>query len=99
MAVRQSDLSQVWVFTPGDAMFDTTYYARKPHPTVEATPVICGDNLLAGANDGWLYRLDCATGAEIDKYFTGAPITSQGVSTPDGKYYFVDFGGKIMELN
>jgi outer membrane protein assembly factor BamB len=42
----------------------------------DSSPVICGDKVAIGCDDGRLYLLDIATGNEVFSYTLGSPILS-----------------------
>ncbi len=39
-----------------------------------SSPVICGDRVLVGCDDGWLYLLDIEDGHEVWSFELGAAI-------------------------
>jgi outer membrane protein assembly factor BamB len=62
---------------------------------VDSSPVIVGERVFVGSNDGRLYGLDLKTGNEVWRYEAGgsiiaAPAVSQGrlvIGTSDGELF------------
>lgn len=61
-------------------------------------PVLYGDNVIYGANDGYVYCSTIDKGAYVWRYEMGLPVLANPVV--DGEYlYVVDMGGKLVELS
>ena len=43
---------------------------------VDSSPVVCGDQVVVGSDDGRLYRLALETGQELWTYEIGQPLQS-----------------------
>ena len=43
---------------------------------VDSSPVICGDKVVVGSEDGRLYVLRLSDGTKVWSYETGQPVTS-----------------------
>ena len=43
---------------------------------VESSPLILGDRVFVGSNDGLLYELDLATGKKVWEFTAGAPLSA-----------------------
>lgn len=99
IALKQEDLSEVWNFLPNKTLITTTRYEKGTPPTVDATVMVDGDVLEVGAGDGFIYRLDAATGKMLNRHFLGAPIVSKGVKAKDGRKYFNDITGRVFQLS
>jgi outer membrane protein assembly factor BamB len=50
---------------------------------VDSSPVVCGDKIVVGSDDGRLYMVSLAEGKEIWSYEIGQPLTSSP-SVSDG---------------
>ncbi len=97
VALKQDDLSEAWNFLPEDALVATTYYAEGKPCSVDATVLPDAEQLVIGAGDGFLHRLEAATGKELERRLIGAPVPGKGVRAGDGHKYFIDMTGKIVE--
>jgi outer membrane protein assembly factor BamB len=83
-----------WEFQTGIDLLDMTPYSRGKC-SVLAAPVVWGERVVAGGNDGVLYLLDAASGACVSQTRFGAPISAapcvlrEGicVGTWDGRLY------------
>ena len=90
--LRTGDLC--WEFQTGIDLLDMTPYSRGKC-SVLAAPVVWGERVVAGGNDGVLYLLDAASGACVSQTRFGAPISAapcvlrEGicVGTWDGRLY------------
>ena len=83
-----------WLFEVEPALFYTPQYYSDHQRSIETTPVLVGDQLLFGAMDGWLYKLDAITGKLIWKTNLGAPILTSAAVTKEG-FFICDFAGNI----
>lgn len=70
----------------------TLPYTGKGAKCVEASPIIDGDNLVFGANDGYIYTLDLKTGKEINSKFAGSAVLGKEAIT-DSYIYAGTFDG------
>ena len=85
----------LWNFETGDSILFTAPYVGKGSKTVEASPVIDGDTLAFGANDGCLYALDIKTGNLIYKKQAGSAILGQSFVNGN-KIYTASFDGYVI---
>ena len=84
--LKRDDGSQLWIFAT--------------RGKVDSSPVICGDKVVAGSDDGRLYMVSLETGKELWKYEIGQPIGSSPalaegrvvIGSDDGSVYC--FGAK-----
>ena len=67
--------------------------------TIQSSATIAGDAVYAGSNDGFLYCLNAATGAENWKYQTGGCVISKPALTAGGNVVFGSEDGKVYCLN
>ena len=90
--LRTGDLC--WEFQTGIDLLDMTPYSRGKC-SVLAAPVVWGERVVVGGNDGVLYLLDAASGACVSQTRFGAPISASPcvlregicVGTWDGRLY------------
>lgn len=52
----------------------TAPYIGKDAQTVESTPVINGGEVIFGASDGYIYRVEKSSGKILQKYDAGSPV-------------------------
>ncbi|MSS72710.1 MAG: hypothetical protein EXS64_14650 [Candidatus Latescibacteria bacterium] len=71
-----------WTFEVGPDLLDMTPYLTKTRMAIGG-PVPMGDHLAVGANDGHLYLLDRRTGAELDRWGFGSPISAPPCAAGD----------------
>jgi len=84
----------LWRFKVSPGVVSSVPYQRH-EPTITSSPVIVGDVVYFGANDGNFYALDVHTGRELWRYRFGVPIASTAavtgntviVATWDGTVY------------
>jgi len=72
-----------WKFHSGADLLDLTPY-RRGIASILAAPVLCGDRVLVGANDGVLYTLEAASGQCVGRDVFAAPITTAPALLEDG---------------
>lgn len=97
-AYKLSDFSQVWNYTTMPALVYTSPYTKTYEQTIETTPVIWGDKVIFGANDGYIYCCTLAKGEYVWRYNTGLPVLATPVI--DGDYlYIIDMGGCLKKLD
>lgn len=99
VALNQAGLERKWSFKPGKTLLETSYYAKNKPATVETTVFLKGEYIVFGAGDGWIYILRADNGQLQEKFFGGAPFAAKPVLAQDGKFYFLDMAGRILELN
>lgn len=85
----------LWNFETGESILFTAPYVGKGSKTVESSPIIDGDKLIFGANDGYIYIIDCKTGAEIKKSFAGSAVLGK-IAVDDGEIFAGVFDGYIL---
>ena len=62
--------------------------------TVEASPVLCGNQVYVGASDGTLYAIDARTGRLQWRHHLGAPVFASVAVSGNG-IFVTDFGGNV----
>lgn len=82
----------VWEFETKEGILFTAPYTGKGAKCVESSPIIDGDNLVFGANDGYIYTLDLKTGKEINSKFAGSAVLGK-VAVTDSYIYAGTFDG------
>lgn len=82
----------IWNCQTEDSILFTAPYVGKGAKTVESSPVLSGDTLIFGANDGYIYTVDIKTGDVIYKRFTGSAVLGS-IALTDGKLYACAFNG------
>lgn len=85
----------LWNFKTEENILFTAPYVGKGAKTVESSPVIDGDKLIFGANDGYIYSVNAKTGNLIKKYFAGTAVLGE-IAVCDDKIYASSFGGYVM---
>lgn len=89
----------VWEMQPGTALAFTACYTNASNAlTVEGTPVLDGDQIVFGASDGYIYRVNKADGSIAAKTNIGAPILGKVVVNADGSIIAADFAGRVTKL-
>lgn len=92
------DFSQIWNTTTMPALIYTSPYTKSFEMSVEGDPVLYGDSVIYGANDGYVYCSTIDKGAYVWRYEMGLPVLANPVV--DGEYlYVVDMGGKLVKLS
>ncbi|MBL7971963.1 MAG: PQQ-binding-like beta-propeller repeat protein, partial [Prolixibacteraceae bacterium] len=94
VAFDRTTMKELWKVKVGASLIYTSPYSKPFSATVEASPILAGNQIIFGASDGYLYVVDAASGAPIQKIELGAPI----LSTPciSGSALFVtDFSGNV----
>ncbi|MGN0538592.1 MAG: PQQ-binding-like beta-propeller repeat protein [Candidatus Fimenecus sp.] len=92
------DISQkkiLWNCEVGESILFTPEYTGKGAKTVESSPVIDGETLIFGANDGCIYSVDIKTGEVLKKYSAGSAVLGKVVVTED-KIYAGTFEGYMV---
>lgn len=85
----------VWEMMPEQAMVYTAPYTHGDAATVESTPLLKDGQLIFGASDGYVYRVNAADGQVIAKAFIGAPVFGKVVLCADGSVIAADFAGRV----
>lgn len=88
----------IWKTEVEPAMFYTPQYYSDRQRTIEATPLVIDQSLIFGAMDGYLYRVNIATGYIEQKVFLGAPILGSAAKTEDG-FVVTDFAGNVYSFS
>jgi len=70
----------LWRFDVTDSVASSVPYQRN-EPTITSSPVIVGDVVYFGANDGNFYALEVATGRKLWSYRFGVPVASTAAVT------------------
>ena len=73
----------LWRYGVGEDLLDMVT-ARRQVRSILADPVLHGDRVLVGANDGCLHVLDAETGACESRIAFGSPISAAVCLTGDG---------------
>ena len=84
----------LWNFETGEDMLFTAPYVGKGSKTVESTPVIDGDMLTFGANDGYIYSVDLKTCKAVKKVFAGSAVLGKA-ALAEGRLFAGTFDGYI----
>lgn len=64
----------IWHFETGESILFTAPYAGKGKKTVESTPVVDGENIVFGANDGFIYTVNAQNGKLVQKQQAGSAV-------------------------
>ena len=94
VALDKETLEEKWRFKTREAMILSAPYQGNHPATVEASPVICGDQVYIGASDGTLYAINAKTGRLQWRHHMGAPIFATVAVSGNG-LFAVDFGGNV----
>ena len=82
----------VWHFETGESILFTAPYAGKGKKIVESTPVIDGENIIFGANDGFIYTVNAKSGGLADKRQAGSAVLGK-IAVNGDKIYTGTFDG------
>lgn len=82
----------VWHFETGESILFTAPYAGKGKKIVESTPVIDGENIIFGANDGFIYTVNAKNGGLADKRQAGSAVLGK-IAVNGDKIYTGTFDG------
>lgn len=82
----------VWHFETGDSILFTAPYAGKGKKIIESTPVIDGENIIFGANDGFIYTVNAKSGGLADKRQAGSAVLGK-IAVNGDKIYAGTFDG------
>lgn len=85
----------VWHFETGESILFTAPYAGKGKKIVESTPVIDGENIIFGANDGFIYTVNAKNGELAEKRQAGSAVLGK-IAVNDDKIYAGTFDGYVV---
>lgn len=85
----------VWSFETGESILFTAPYAGKDRKIVESTPVIDGENIMFGANDGFIYTVNAKSGELVDKQQAGSAVLGKLAVSSD-RFYAGTFDGYVV---
>lgn len=94
VAVRMEDMSQAWNFLCEPAVIYTSPYTKNREKTVESSPAAYGENVVFGANDGFVYCLRRDNGRFVWRIKAGLPVMCKP-QIVDDLLYFTDFAGNV----
>lgn len=94
VALDKETLEEKWRFKTREAMILSAPYQGNHPVTVEASPVICGDQIYIGASDGTLYAIHAKTGRLQWRHHLGTPVFATVAVSGNG-IFVVDFGGNV----
>ncbi|MGN0761324.1 MAG: PQQ-binding-like beta-propeller repeat protein [Christensenellales bacterium] len=97
VAINLSDFSIKWECTVRDSLINTSPY-QNTNKCVEGSVVTIGDSLYFGASDGYVYKVDKATGIKQGEYFVGASVLSRLTVVGDN-IFICDFEGRLTKIN
>ena len=97
LAFHKKDLSPAWNVAVGPALLASAYYAEPSEQTVESTPLLCGERLYFGANDGRLREVECSSGRVLRSWYAGSPIPGRPERVGD-LLYFADADGRVWAI-
>ncbi len=96
VAFRLSDFEKIAQFRTGNALVFTSPYLKGEISTVESSIKQFGDDIIFGASDGYLYRLDKNLNLK-NKYLIGVPVLSSLCVADDGAVA-LDFSGYATKI-
>ncbi len=96
VAFKLSDFEKIAQFRTGNALVFTSPYLKGEISTVESSIKQFGDDIIFGASDGYLYRLDKNLNLR-NKYHIGAPVLSSLCVGDDGAVA-LDFSGYATKI-
>ncbi|MGN0532322.1 MAG: PQQ-binding-like beta-propeller repeat protein [Eubacterium sp.] len=85
----------LWNYETGDGILFTAPYVGKGSRMVESSPRLDGNNLIFGANDGYIYSVDAKTGKLINKKQAGSAVLGE-IALTDQRIYAGTFDGYIV---
>ncbi|MEM4729172.1 MAG: PQQ-binding-like beta-propeller repeat protein [Thermoplasmata archaeon] len=89
----QYDISRTGASPSSPPLVNTTIWAFQTEGPVRSSPVVVGDVVYIGSEDGCLYALNRSTGALLWKARTGGPILSSPAVASGNIYIGSDDGG------
>lgn len=97
VAFDRQTMKELWKIKTGASLIYTSPYSKPSSGSVEASPLPIGNLIVFGASDGFLYVVEAASGAVIQKIELGSPIL--GAACLTGNTLFVaDFSGNIYSF-
>lgn len=85
----------VWHFETGESILFTAPYAGEGKKIVESTPVIDGETVIFGANDGFIYTVNAKSGELVEKKQAGSAVL--GIIAVNGdEIYAGTFDGYVV---
>ena len=97
VALDRNTMKEIWKVKTGASLIYTSPYSKPSSGSVEASPLPVGNLIVFGASDGFLYVVEAASGAVIQKIELGSPIL--GAACLTGNTLFVaDFSGNIYSF-
>lgn len=94
IAFDKKSKKEQWRFVPGEALFYSAPYSSPSSATIESTPLLAGNRLIAAASDGYVYVIDLNTGKMISRFNTSAPVFAD-MAVYNGMLYVADFSGNV----
>ena len=94
LAVNLDDMSQAWNFLCEPALIYTSPYTKNREKTVESSPAAYGENVIFGANDGYVYCIRRSDGRFVWNIKIGLPVLCKP-QICDNLMYLTDFAGNI----
>lgn len=94
MAIDSRTFDVKWTAKTDPALIYTVPYSSHEARTVETSPVMAGNRILAAASDGTIYAVNPADGTITWTYRTGSPIFST-VAASGNVIVATDFGGNV----
>lgn len=98
LAVNMEDFSQAWLYQTEPSLIYTSPYTKNREKTVESSPVAYGENIIVGANDGYVYCLDQKNGRFKWRLDIGLPVLGKPVVEGE-TLYVVDFNGTVLSYD
>lgn len=96
VAYELSTFKKLAEYRTGNAMTFTSPYTSGEIATVESSIARLGEDLVFGASDGYIYRLDKNLNL-IRKYFVGSPVLSS-LEVVGDDVIALDFSGNITRI-
>lgn len=94
LAVDLSTMKKTWLFATKPSLIYTSPYSKSYEKSVECSPVLFGENVVFGANDGYVYCIRRSDGAFVWRINVGLPVISRP-SVDSDRMFISDFGGNI----
>jgi len=97
-AINMEDFSKAWSFECGAPLIYTSPYTKNGEKTVECSPALWKDNIIIGANDGYVYCLTQDGGKQVWRINVGLPVIGKPVIDGDN-LIIIDFAGNVYCYN